>query len=105
MTTPRKPSYDELLRLLSEARDLIIYQGESTDPVVQIRQHGWLYDVNPLLKDFDPSRPITPTEKLKAAISHMTPEEEAELADEAYRIVQRADRAMRRYKSTGQLSW
>ncbi len=97
MTTPRKPSYDELLRLLFEARDLIIHQGESTDPVVQIRQHGWLHDVNPLLKDFDPSRPITPTEKLKAAISHMTPEEEAELAEEAYRIVSRAGREFKRY--------
>ena len=97
MTTPRKLSYEELLRLLSEARDLIIHQGESTDPVVQIRQHGWLHDVNPLLKDFDPNRPITPREVLKAAVSHMTPEEEAELAEEAYRIVSRAGREFKRY--------
>ena len=103
--TQNKPSYDELLRLLWQARGIIIAQGESTDVVVQLNQHGWLNHVNPLLADFDPNRPITPTEKLKAAISHMTPEEEAELADEAYRIVQRVDRATRRYKSTGQLSW
>lgn len=95
--TQNKPSYDEMRRLLWRARDIILAQGESMDPVVQLNQHGWLHDVNPLLKDFDPNRPITPTEKLKAAISHMTAAEEAALAEEAYRIVSRADREFKRH--------
>lgn len=105
MTQNNQPSYDELRRLLYEARDIIIAQGESIDVPLQHRQHGWLNEVNPLLKDFDPKRPITPMEKLFAAVSHMTPEEHAEIADEAYRIVQRADRAFKRYQKTGQITW
>lgn len=101
MTQNNQPSYDEMRRLLWKARDIILAQGESMDVVVQLNQHGWLNHVNPLLEGFDPNRPITPLEKLKAAVSHMTDEEHSEIAEEAYRIVQRADRAMRRYQKTG----
>lgn len=72
-------------------------RGDST---FQFHQRDWLNRINPLLEGFDPSRPITPLEKIKAAISLMTPEEEAELAEKAYQIVQRADREFLRQKES-----
>lgn len=45
--TLRKPH--ELIELVTEARDLIIERGESTDVPLQFRQHGWLTKVNAIL--------------------------------------------------------
>lgn len=94
----QKLSYAELLRLIHEARDLIIAQGESIDFVVSTRQHGWLRVANDILVDFDPNRPIKPDEVLKAAVSHMTPAELEDISEQAYQIVRRADRDFARYK-------
>ena len=74
MTTPQ-PSYDEMRRLLLQARDIV---AET-------------------LNADDHDRSVPPRELLKAAVSHMTPEEEDALAEEAYRIVSRAGREFKRY--------
>lgn len=60
--------------------------------------------IDPSLKDADPTRPITPLELLAGALSHMTPEEHAELAEEAKQIVARADRAVAYCKKTGHIT-
>jgi hypothetical protein len=36
-------------RLLTEARELMLGMGESTNFTIQFRQHGWLHDVNKLI--------------------------------------------------------
>lgn len=44
-----KTEREYLLDLIREARDLILAEGESTDPAIQFPQHGWLNRVKPLL--------------------------------------------------------
>lgn len=40
-------------RLLREARELMLAQGESIDVPIQFRQHGWLNETNELLKPME----------------------------------------------------
>lgn len=99
----QKLSYDELLRLIWQARDIMAAHTESMDEIIRKRQNDWLNDVNPLLTDFDPNRPISPLAVALAAISHMTPEEHARIAKAAKEIVERADREVQRYKKNGSM--